>query len=554
MAKDVVDAVIVGAGAAGSVLAKELSEAGLRVVLLERGPKVNPADYALHDEETSHGYGMTRPTVGGEERFAPREFRYQGDEHFQLVRSHDWGFSSQAAVVGGGMLVYGGLMWRRPPVDFRMKSEYGHLEGTTLEDWPLSYEELEPFYTKAEYEMGVSGEGGVNPFEGKRSKPFPLPPVGLQPGDEMIRKTAKRAGYHPFVVPLGILTEDYRGRSACIHHPCCNNYVCDIGAKSTPVTALLPAALATGNCALIPDALVKEITVDARGNPNGVTYFRNDKLERQQARLVIVAGCAIESARLLLNSASRWWPNGMANGNDWVGRNLTGHVSPWVWGIADKETNEGFGPGAGIGIDDYFAGNSGFVGGSVIYSRTEMTPVAFASRRPRGAPAWGLAHKKYQRENFHRYLRLFAPAEDMPQWENRVEVSPNVRDSWGIPVARITHSFHPNDLKVWRFFRDKMVGLLRETGVHDIRSSGIGRGGTGYQMGTCRMGADPKTSVVNPWGQSHEADNLFVVDASVFVTAGGRNPALTIQALAWRFADYIVREWKGGAWKKNKEA
>ncbi|UCF35591.1 MAG: GMC family oxidoreductase [Acidobacteriota bacterium] len=553
MKADKVDAVIVGSGASGAVLAKELALAGLQVVVLERGPKLNPEDFKLHDEQISHGYGMTRPAIGGEDPRNPREFRYQGEENFSVLYPHEWGYSAQAAAVGGGQFFYGGLMWRRPPIEFRMKTEYGHLEGTTLEDWPFSFEEIEPYFTKAEYEMGVSGKGGVNPFEGKRSKPFPLPPIDLQPGDKMVRDTATKMGYHPFTVPLGILSRPYRGRNSCMQHPCCNTFVCEIGAKSTPVTALLPDALASGNCTLIPDAMVREITLDAMGRPNGVEYLLEPgKLVVQPARLVILAGSAIETARLMLNSKSRWFPQGVGNGNDWVGRNLMGHISPSVWGIMDEVTNEGFGPGPGIGIDDFYGKNEGFVGGAVFYSRTEMTPVAFTSRRPRGAPRWGLEHKKYQREKFRRYVRLFAPAEDMPQFENRVEVSPTVRDRFGIPVARITHSFHPNDYRIRQFFVDKMTELLQEMGAHDITPNGIGRGGTGYQLGTCRIGNDPKTSVLNSYGQSHEVDNLFVVDASTLVTSGGRNPVLTIQALAYRFAEYIVREWKGGAWREGR--
>ncbi len=550
MPEHVVDAVIAGAGASGGVLARELAEAGLQVVVLERGPNINPEDHALHDELTAQTPGMVRNPICGEEKFGPRQFRYTAEEAFRRVTTADWEFSSSAAAVGGGQLLYGALMWRRPPIDFRMRSEYGPVEGAVLEDWPLSYDDLEPYYTRAEEEMGVSGEGGVNPYEGYRSKPFPLPPIDLHPGDEMVRAAALRKGYHPFIVPLGIATENYRGRSGCIGHPCCNTYLCEVGAKSTPVTALFPAALATGNCRIVPDSIVSEVTLDDKGKPNGLAYF-DSAGERvvQRARVVIVACSGIETPRLLLNSKSRWFPRGLANGNDWVGRAVMGHISPWAWGVMEEETNSGTGPGPGIAVDDFHARNPGFVGGAVIYSRTEVMPIAFTSRRPRGAARWGNEHKEYQRKNFHRYIRLFAPAEDMPRFENRVEVSPDLRDRWGIPVARMTHSFHPNDFRVWEFFRDKMVELLKEAGARDITSSNVGKGGIGYQLGSCRMGSDSKTSVVNGYGQSHEVDNLFVVDGSVFVTSGGRNPALTIQALAFRSAEYLVKQWNEGAWR-----
>ncbi len=550
MARDVVDAVIVGSGASGSVVAKDLAMAGMRVVVLERGPEIKPEEFALHDELTSHGSGGLRPRVGNEDRFGPREFRHQGDPEYAVLKADEWGYAGNGAVVGGGMVFFGGLMWRRPPIDFRMKTEYGAVAGSTLEDWPLTYDDLEPHFLKIEQDVGVSGEAGANPFEGRRSGPYPLPPIDLNPGDEVIRATVKRMGYHPFPVPLGLLTQNYKGRSKCIGHPCCNGFVCEVGAKSTPLSALLPHAVATGNCQIVSEAIVKEVTLDARGHPTGVSYIRGDgKLHEQKARLVILAAGAIETPRLLLNSTSRRFPQGLGNQSGWVGRNLMGHISPWVWGILDTRTNEGFGPGPGVAIDDFHARNPGFVGGGVIYSRTEVTPIAFAFRRPRGAPRWGLAHKQYQRENFRRYIRLFAPAEDLPQFENRVEVSPALRDAWGIPVARITHSFHPNDYLVFNFFKSKMTEILQEAGARDVTPSSIGRGGAGYQLGTCRMGADPQTSVVNAWGQSHQIDNLFVVDASVFVTSGGRNPALTIQALASRFAAYIVENWRTGAWR-----
>jgi choline dehydrogenase-like flavoprotein len=212
--------------------------------------------------------------------------------------------------------------------------------------------------------------------------------------------------------------------------------------------------------------------------------------------------------------------------------------------------NEGFGPGAGIGIDDFYGKNPGLIGGGVIYSRTLTTPIAFHGVMPPEAPAWGAGFKKYQREKFHSYYRLTVPSEDVPQFENRVDVSPKIRDAWGIPVARVTHGFHAKDIGLFNFLTGKMEQILREAGSRAVYSKGPVKGGlTVHQNGTCRMGNDPKTSVVNRHGQSHDLDNLFVVDGSLFVTSGGRNPALTIQALAYWCGDYIIRQWRGGAWR-----
>ncbi|MEW5977330.1 MAG: GMC family oxidoreductase [Acidobacteriota bacterium] len=549
MTPDKVDAVIVGAGASGGVVAHQLAHAGLRVVLLERGSRLDVKNFQLHDEMLTRG--NLYPPFNGLDRRHPREFRHREGEAFQLIYPDSYSYPGLAAAVGGGQLFYGGLMWRFLPIDFRAGSEYGPISGSTLSDWPLTYEDLEPFYDLAEQHLGVAGEAGVNPFDGKRRRPFPLPPVQMQTGDLLIQKAARRLGYHPFTVPLGIATEPYKGRNGCIRHPCCNLFICEIGAKSTIVSALLPATLATGNCRLVTEAVVKEVTLDGKGRPDGVAYFDQGKtLVRQPAHLVILAASATETPRLLLNSRSRWFPKGLGNRNDWVGRNLMDHIGPSVVGFFEETTNEGLGPGPGVAIDDFYGKNPGFAGGGVIYNRTEALPMAFANIRPQTAPRWGKAHKEFQRKYFRRYCRLWVPGEMQPQFENRVEISPSVRDAWGIPVARLTHHLHPNDYALYDFFREKMVNLMREAGAFEVVSRPAGQGGVdAHQCGTCRMGNDPKTSVVDRFGRLHDLDNVFVVDGSLFVTSGGRNPALTIQALAYWVSDHIIREWKGGGWQ-----
>ena len=550
--KDQADAVIVGAGASGGVVAKELAAAGMKVVLLERGALIDPAKYRQHDELATRRTGSPLPDYAPSETRHPREFRFQGEKEFRKILPSGGSYGWMGGVVGGGQLTYAALMWRRPPIDFRMKSEYGPVAGTTLEDWPLSYEELEPFYDKAEKEIGVCGEGGINPFEGKRSSPFPLPPLNPSPGDELLQRAAHKLGYHPFMSPLGIVTRDYRGRGGCIHHPCCNGFVCEIGAKSSMVSAFLPELQKSENCRLIPLAVAAEITTNSRGKPDGVRYFdQRGRAVHQRARLIVLAASATETPRLLLNSKSRWFPRGMANPNDWVGRNLMGHTGPKAYAFFPEATSEGVGPGTGLALDDFHGKNPGLVGGGVLYSHCLTTPLNFAGIRPPGEPEWGRPHKKFQREQFNHYYRITSPAEDLPQFENRVEASPQVRDAWGIPVARITHSFHANDHALFDFLTGKMERLLREAGAREVFAGNSSRGGISlHQNGTCRMGNDPKTSVVNRYGQTHEVDSLFVVDGSLFVTSGGRNPALTIQALAYWSSDYLVQQWKGGAWHR----
>ena len=196
----------------------------------------------------------------------PREFRHTAADSFQKIFPEDGYYPLLAAVVRRRATFLRGSDVALSPNRFRAKSTYGAMEGSTLDDWPLTYDELEPFYDKAEYTLGVAGEDG-DPFAGKRSRPFPLPPVDLQPGDLLVKKAAQKLGYHPFTVPLGIATQKYQDRNPCVRHPCCNGFICEIGAKSTMVTALLPSTLATGNCQLITEAVVKEVTTDGRGHP-----------------------------------------------------------------------------------------------------------------------------------------------------------------------------------------------------------------------------------------------------------------------------------------------
>jgi choline dehydrogenase-like flavoprotein len=284
-----------------------------------------------------------------------------------------------------------------------------------------------------------------------------------------------------------------------------------------------------------------------------VVYFNETgQLVHQPAKIIVLAASATETPRLLLNSRSRWFPRGMVNRNDWVGRNLMGHIGPSVIGIFEETTNTGLGPGPGVAIDDFYGKIPGIVGGGVIYSRTETMPGAFSESRPPDSSRWGLSHKVFQRKYFRRMVRLWVPGEDMPVYENRVEVSPTLKDHWGIPVCRITHGFHPYDFRLFDFFRPKMEQLMQEAGATRVWSSTAGPGGIGsHQNGTCRMGKDPQSSVVNRHGQSHEADNLFITDGSLFVTSGGRNPALTINALAYWVSAFIIKEWQGGAWRNS---
>jgi choline dehydrogenase-like flavoprotein len=539
-----VNAVVVGAGAGGGVVAKVLAEAGLSVVVLERGKWQTFEDHS-DDELISQ-----RTTVLGN-AYGPDDARYRRvvenpDGSTRTVLPSEGGYGNNAACVGSGTLSYGAMAWRFMPQDFRMKSIYGCPEGSTLDDWPVTYEELEPCYERAEWEIGVAGDDSQNPFAPPRKRPQPMPPFPYNREARLLIPAAKRLGWHPFPIPMLRNSVPYGGRPACIHMRSCAGFACPINAKCGTQNTVIPAALATGNCELRTDAVVSEVLVDGRGKARGVRYFDGrGRLQEQTADLVVVAASATETPRLLLNSRSKLFPDGAGNTSGWVGRNFQGHGRAWAFGLTEDEVYEEAGPGACVAFCDFNHGNPGLVGGGLLANEFIPLPYAFTRTRPPKSASWGLAHKEFQRRHYKRTMRVTGPMQQIPVFESRVTVDPAVKDHWGIPVARLCERVHPHDRQVIDFLADRAAELLREAGAHEVWKSG-GPASAMHQAGTCRMGDDPKTSVTNRYGQSHEIDNLFISDASLHVTNGGFNPVLTIMALGYWVGGYIEREWRGG--------
>ena len=543
---DKINAVIVGAGAAGGIVAKELAEAGLTVLLLDRGPHWSYAD-AVHDELQGDAQNTPRAVsrlTPQAEQENPRSFRYDENSPLQLGAI---GFNAFA--VGGGTLFYGAAAWRYHEHHFRMRSTFGQPQGTSLEDWPMTYDDLEPFYEKAEYELGVSGGGESDPLGPPRRKPYPIPPLPINPQGELFAQTAKKLGLHPFPPPFAILTAPYQGRPACIQCPFCIGHICEVNAKSSTTVTVIPKAMETGHCTLKSKSVADRIVTDNRGRVTGVSYFDEERNHHlQEADLVIVSANAGESARLLLNSSNRFFPAGLANSSGQVGRNVMSHIGANSFGVFERELPHDHGPGPCIAINDFIGG----LGGAHVYNFYVHHPIGFSANRPPGAARWGQAHKEFQRKYFRRYLHLNSDVQDMPVETNRVEIDPSIRDTWGVPVVRITHKFHPLDHEHSEFIAARQREILAAAGAIQIWSAERGKGGIGdHQVGTCRMGNDSKTSVLNRYCQSHDIDNLFVVDGSCFVTNPGHNPSLTIQAIAYWACNYIKREWKGGAWRRQ---
>jgi choline dehydrogenase-like flavoprotein len=542
------DAAIIGAGAGGGVAAKELAVAGLRVVLFDRGRHFEAADFG-HDELADSQESWNRHGL----RFGPgptevRTYRSDPDKPAHVVTPRDYEFSSLAWCVGGGTLSYQALAWRFHPGTFRLKSLYGPILGSSVEDYPITYEELEPCYAKAEYELGVCGE----PYGPTRSKPFPMPPQPDNREAEILFPAARRLGWKPFHPPLAITSEEYRGRPVCIRCPNCLSYGCEVEAKSSTAVTVIPEAIRTGLCVLRPDTFVREITVDSRGRPNGV-IFRNaqGQWEELRAKVIVVAASATESPRLLLNSKSKWFPEGIGNRHDQVGRHVHEDKASAVFGFFDKVVGDALGPGPSFAAEFQFD-QAGVPPGGVMYNSFSRLPFRVVNTvpRPEGVKSWGREFKNFYRRYFWNHIRLYYSVHGFPREGNRVDVDPEVRDSFGVPVSRITHRTHAWNARQQEWFAARVETLLKEAGAaFTIRgrivpehAGGIGQ----HQCGSCRMGRDPKNSVADRAGRVHDVPNVFIADGSLMTNAGGANPSLTIQALAYWVSEHMVRAWKGG--------
>jgi len=545
MALKHVNVVVIGAGAAGGIVAKELAVAGLSVVLLERGKWYSPFECRKDDLRNQRITALGSAFGPDDERYVRVFVDAQGQEH--LVRPSEGNYHNNAACVGGGTFSYGALAWRYMEKDFRMRTTYGTPAGSTLEDWPISYQDLEPYYEKAEWEIGVSGDDTNNISKAPRKKPLPMPPLPPSREHQLLKDTAEMLGWHPFDAPMLRNTVPYNGRGACMRCRWCVGFACEVDAKNGTHNTVIPKALASKNCELRTECVAKEILTDAQGRVTGVAYFdAHDRLQEQPADLVVVSCSATESPRLLLNSKSRLFPDGLGNRNDWVGRNLQGHAYAGAYGLFDYDVYDDLGPGASVAICDYNHGNPGLVGGGALANEFIRLPYNFTTIRPPGAPRWGAAHKEFMRKWFKRHIAVHGPVQEMPVFDSRVQVDPKVKDYWGIPVARLSGLNHPHTLEVARYVALKAETWLKEAGAIQtwLKMPGRGLSAGQHQAGTCRMGNDPKTSVVNKYCQVHDVDNLFVVDASVHVTNGGFNPALTIMAIAYYAADHILTTWK----------
>ena len=541
-----VDFVVIGSGAAGGIMAKQLSTAGFSVVVLEQGGWGKyQRDWEYTKDELVNGNPAPADRLMSDPSRQRNTFR-RTDKEKATPGTHAYG-----CVVGGGTVTYGGSSWRHLPWEFNEKSHVGAIAGTGLEDWPVTYDELEPYYVQAEWEMGISGLRVDSPFVAPMSKEYPVPPVPLKSSGALFEVAAKKLGLTVVPGPLAIITQPYMGRTGCVNCGMCSGFGCHVGARSSSAATVLPRAVATGNCEIRPNSYVREISVDKKGRTTGAVYFDADKREHfQKAKAVVLSANGSESARLLLLSKSAKFPDGLANSSGVVGKYLMVGNGAGANALFEHELNDFKGVISGAGIVDYVPSDPkrGFYGGGRLTARGYDTPISYGlNGLSPGSARWGAAYKKALREEANHKMNISCFVTQLPLETNRVDLDPDVKDEWGLPAMRITIQSHPDDVKNMEFFTQKSVEILQAAGAKKVWASAIrdGRGGA-HNRGTCRMGNDPKTSVVDKYHRAHDVPNLYVVDGSNFVTGGRNHPTLTIQALAFRAADHLVRAAKKG--------
>jgi gluconate 2-dehydrogenase alpha chain len=556
------DVVIIGLGAAGGVAALPLAQGGMEVVGLEAGGALTRRDFAP-DELRNNFRSWPMLTSQKTKQEAPT-FRSTSSQ--QAVQ----GGHPMMNALGGTSLHYWAQHWRLNPWDFKVVSDtkrrYGASripKGSTVEDWPFGYDEIEPYYEKIEYEVGVSGQAGNvngkidqrgNIFEGPRKKEYPMPPLRWTAFHDKMAAAAKQLGWHPFPGPAAINSRNYMNRSGCMYHGYCNTGGCHVDAKASTAVTTIPRAQATGHFKAVTGAVAMTIEVDDQGRATGVTYLSNGEEFFQPAKVVLVAGFAYENSRLLLLSKSKAFPNGLSNNHGQVGKHyFSHHQGAPVTALFPFDIGAWYGlPAQGVAVDDWADDNfdhasHDFIGGANLWAMSDRRPITAAGMNTFGlAPAWGSQWKAFIKVNADRSHSSYIQKTTLPYEENYLDLDPAVKDPYGRPVIRITGEFKENERKLAAFSQDKMEEWYRAAGAIQVVKGPVGgaMGASTHAYGGTRMGDNPETNVVNRWGMSHEVPNLGILGGSVMGTSGAHNPTHTVQALAWRTAEHIVKNWK----------
>lgn len=548
------DVCIVGSGAGAGPVAYELVRAGYSVCMLEKGEWFDEKHFRK-DEQLSRN----------------RVFKsqYQHERHVLVEPTDEGGWSSDATsqfwggnIVGGASNFMSAYFHRLKPTDFRLLSEYGAIEGATVADWPITYDDLEPYYDKAEQVLGVSGKVMPHPQLEPRSRAdYPLPPTAEHPIAGVFDKACTSLGFHPLPMARGILSSPYQGRASCEYSGYCGNYGCHSGAKASSRAALLDSIAKRDNFTLLTGAKAYRINSDQQGHASSVDYFdRKGVSQNIQSRLVVVACYSIESARLLLSSPGPKHQKGLGNNYDQVGKNLhccaggTGH------GIfkLDKlkpEIAQGFqlrGPFFNRFLQDWYEINDKqfsdkpMKGGTLDFVFDPPSPTSEVSslKWQDGRLLWGSELKQKIKSHFHnnKDFKFEVFCDWLTNDDCHVTLDKKEKDKWGMPVARVKAGFHPHDEKVGQYLVNKGVETMKAMGADEAYGNVFTSPTSNLVGGGCRFGDDPKTSVLDADCRVHGCDNVFVSDGSFMPNGGSVTPTFTIYANAFRIADKIKQQ------------
>jgi gluconate 2-dehydrogenase alpha chain len=551
------DVVLVGVGAAGALAAKILARAGLRVVGLEAGPWRAKGDF-VPDELGSAYY--CRGGMGP--KFLSETPRWRRNDQAP-TRAATFSIGRMMNSVGGSVIHWGGALRRCHPHHFKFLShvrerwgEQALPEGHTLVDWPFGYDELEPYYTELEYQIGVAGDSSANPFI-QRSKPYPLPPMRPFTMGESFRKATASLGLHPYPTPVAVHTQPYNGFPATTYCAWMGGFGPFNNERWYPGMTWLPEALATGNFDLRTHCRVVRVLTDDDGHTSGVEYIdANGNWQIQPARTVILCSYTFENVRLLLLSGDRRHPNGLGNNTGQVGKHLM--VKTWsdVSGTCPEIVfNAHTGPSAQMwGLDDFIAADfdsvaHGFVGGATPNIENQRLPIQISREAlPPNVPGWGKPYKDHLREWQHICAVRLQP-DALPYRTNYLDLDPRHRDrsGLGMPVLRITYDMQPNEHRMSDFMETKAEEILHAIGATTAwrgpRFAGVI---SSHELGGCRMGHDPAASVLSPDLGVHDTPGLYVFGTAAFPTCHGVNPTLTMWAICYRAAEALVARLKTG--------
>jgi choline dehydrogenase-like flavoprotein len=532
------DAVVVGSGPGGGVAAALLAEAGKHVLLVERAPAKPNA--ALRGDHLHGKRNQVYSNVAGPGAGHPRELRLADGDRRTIDGTGDaWLYGLNAMTLGGGTRVWQGMAWRFMPEDFRMRTVHGEPEGASLPDWPVDYDDMEPYYSRAEQELGVAGEEGGLTSRTRRSARYPMPAMGTEPARELLGHAADALGWGWGPIPLALNSVPHAGRAACVRCPQCVGHACPVDAKNGSHNTFIPRALATGRCDLLQDAEVIEvrdgadrasvtIMADASGEPVELTV---------DAEVVVAAAGAVETPRLLLASGI---------GNDTMGRYLHDHRFVTVLGRTDSAVKPYIGPGHSVATLDHVHGATIPWGGGVLVDLMSLLPLTSALNPEPGVPSWGSEHTRWMRDGRRFGFGVFGMGQEVPHADSGVRLSSSVRDRWGRPVASLAKRVHPASVEIEDGMTVQGARWLEAAGARNVHrqvgapsASAAGE----HSCGTARMGDDPASSATDRFGRPWGTRRIVVCDSSLHPTNGSVNPTLTIVANALRVAEHLVSSW-----------